>query len=141
MKALVLGLLTALAVAVCGIVVLEGGDETAIAVIWLLAAFVVLDLLALVFVTVAGLWNVRRRAWRRPLRAVLLSAYLVIAPLGCLYGGSHYAQQVAEYDPSADCRNLLGSCTLGRTPRVARRVGHLRPPQLGCRQPPRPVEA
>ena len=111
MKALVLGLLTAMAVAVCGIVVLEGGDETAIAVVWLLAAFVVLDLVTLVFVTVAGLWNVRRRALRRPIRAVLLSAYLVIAPLGYLYGGSEYAQQVAEYDPSADCRNLLGSCT------------------------------
>ncbi len=110
MKSLVIGLLAAMVLAVFGIVMLEGGDEAAVALIWLLAAFVALDLLALVFVSLAGLWNLRRPGLRWPIRVVLLSAYLGVAPLGYMYAGSEYAQELAIYDPSADCKNLLGSC-------------------------------
>jgi amino acid transporter len=110
MKSLVIGLLAALALAVLGIVLLQN-DEAADDLVWLLAAFVALDLVALLFAGVAGLWNVRRRAWRRPVRAVLLSAYLGITVVGYLYTGSAYARAVAEYDPSDECRVLIGSCT------------------------------
>lgn len=117
MKSLVIGLLAALALAVLGIVLL-GQDEPYDGLFWLLALFVALDFVALLFAAVASLWNVRRRAWRRPIRAVLLSAYFGITVLGYLYAGSAYARDVAEYDPSDECRVLIGSCTPqdGRVP-------------------------
>jgi len=112
MKSLVIGLLVAPVLAVIGIASLEplNSNETILALQWLLFAFVPLDLLALVFATVAWLWNVRRAGLRRAVRAVLLSTYVLIGPLGYLYEGAQHKQQMASYDPSDDCRVLFGDC-------------------------------
>jgi hypothetical protein len=110
MRSLVIGLLAAMALAVLGIVLVQQ-DEALDGLFWLLAAFVAVDLVALLLAVVAGLWNVSRRAWRPPVRAVLMSAYLGITVLGYLHAGSAYARELAEYDPSDECRVLIGSCT------------------------------
>ena len=142
MKPLVFGLLAAMALAVLGIVLLHDDDEAGGALISLLAAFVALDLMALVFVGVAGLWNVGRRTWRRPIRAVLLTAYLGTTVLGYLHAGSMYAPRNGRVRRDGRVsRPLRKLHPTGRALPVARGVGRLRPPQLGRRHPPRPVEA
>lgn len=112
MRALVIGLLIAPILAVIGIVNLESlnSNGTVLTVQWLLTAFVPLDLLALIFVTIAWLWSVRRPGLRWVIRVVLTSAYLFIGPVGYLQAGAWYAQEMAEYDPSDDCRVLFGDC-------------------------------
>ena len=107
-----MGLLIAPVLAVIGIMNLEAlnSNGAVLTLQWLLIAFVPFDLLALVFVAVAWLWNVRRPGLRRVLRAVLMSAYLLIGPWGHLQAGARYTQQMAEYDPSDDCRVLFGDC-------------------------------
>jgi hypothetical protein len=67
-------------------------------------------LLLFVWCFVGPLCTVRRAALRHTIRAVLVVAYSGLAIWGWFSAGSRYAREVAEYDPSAECRNLLGDC-------------------------------